>query len=83
MFVSEAPLDVAVTEEKLKNMENIIPDTRNIIKEYNTSRGYKIDLKSLKDAGNIKKERADKRKRDEEEEEEEALAGPSIAKQVH
>ena len=64
-------------------MENIIRDTRKFIEEYNTLRGYKIDLKSLKDAGYNKKERTEKRKRDEEEEEEEALAGPSIAKQIH
>ena len=64
-------------------MENIIGDSRKIIiKEYNTLHGYKIDLKSLKDAGNIKKERADKQKRDEEEEDE-ALTGPSIAEQIH
>ena len=28
MFVSEAPIDLAVTEEKLKNMENILEDTK-------------------------------------------------------
>ena len=54
-----------------------------MIKEYNTLRDYKIKLKSLKEAGNIKKERSEKRKRDEEDEEEEALAGPSITKQIH
>ena len=80
-FVNEAPVDVAVTEEKIKNMKNILRDTRKFVKEYNTLRGYKTDLKSLKEAGNTKKERAGKRKRDEEEEE--ALAGPSIAKQIH
>ena len=83
MFVNEAPVDVAVTEEKLKNMENIPRDTRKLIEAYNTLRQYKIELKSLKETGNIKKERADKRKQDEKVEEEEFLAGPSIAKQFH
>ena len=82
MFVSEAPLDVAVLERNLKNMENILQDTRKLIKEYNGLRQYKMQLKSLKEAGNIKKERAEKRKRDEEDEEEKALAGPSIPKQI-
>ena len=82
MFVNEAPVDVAASEEKLKNMENILQDARKLIKEYNTLRQYKIQLKSLKENGNIKKERAAKRKRDEEDEEEEALAGPSIPKQI-
>ena len=82
MFVNDAPMDVAATEEKLKNMENILEDTKKLIKEYNALRQYKIQLKSLKEAGNIKKERAEKRKRDEEDEEEKALAGPSIPKQI-
>ena len=83
MFVSEAPLDVAVLERNLKNMENILQDTRKLIKEYNGLRQYKMQLKSLKEAGNIKKERAEKRKRDEEDEEENALAGPSMPKQIY
>ena len=32
LFVNDAPLDVAMTEEKLKNMANIIRDTRTFIK---------------------------------------------------
>ena len=65
MFVNEDPVDVAVTEEKLKNMENFLRDTKKLMKEYNVLRQHKIELKSLKETGNIKKERADKRKRDE------------------
>ena len=82
MFVSEAPLDVAVLERNLKNMENILQDTRKLIKEYNTLRQYKIQLKSLKETGDIRKERAEKRKRDQEDEDEKALAGPSLPKQL-
>ena len=64
-------------------MENILQDTRKLIKEYNGLHQYKMQLKSLKEAGNIKKERAEKRKRDEEDEEENALAGPSMPKQIY
>ena len=56
MFVNDAPLDLVVTEEKLKIMENILEDTKKLIKEYNALRRYKIQLKSLKEAGNIKNE---------------------------
>ena len=81
MLVNDAPLDVAMTGEKLKNMENIPRDKQKLMKEYNTLRQYEIQLKSLKETGNIKKERAVKRKLDEEDQEEDALAGPSIPNQ--
>ena len=32
MFVNDAPMDVAATEEKLKNKENILEDTKKLIK---------------------------------------------------
>ena len=66
ILVNDAPLDVAMTGEKLKYMGNILRDTQKLMKEYNTLRQYRIQLKSPKETGNTKNEQAAKRKLDEE-----------------